>query len=312
MKRITIGLVLLAASAVPGCSWDEGLLIRNMRGRVFVPVEAITRDIQDADGNTVTIGPDIKLMGPVYLGVFPSVAPANVIERFPHPEVGPQYIDGVSGDAYPYGGTTVGDLRYPCLDFLTCKLVSGRYVDYDEMIDWFKTVGQPIVDPSGAEVEDGEYIQQTCFDLLAVTSDSEIRLTAYEDRNDDEKIDKLDLDFVDNGDGYYVADFTLWQQEFFWDQNQENCTPGEDCTGFSLWGWMDAPSTTTYQYTTCNPASGFINNWYNSNFYGGAAYVDTLNFPSTYITDGDYTAPEGHVWSDIYEEPDLYLDFVVQ
>lgn len=310
-----LSLVVLAAGFA-GCGWEEGLIINNMHGRVFVPAAAITRDIVDTEtGEVVTVGPDIRLLGPVYLGLFPSVEAENVVERYPHPEVGPQYIDNVPGNTYPYGGTTVGDLRYPCLDFLTCKLTSGRFVDYDDIVDWFSFVGQPVVDPGGAIVEDGSYIQQTCFDLLAVTSDAEVRLTAYEDRNEDGKLNELDLDFQDNGDGYYVADFTLWQQEFFWDQEEEaktGCTPGRDCTGFSLWGWMDAPSATTYQYTTCDPASGFINNWYNSFFYGGAAYSDTLNFPATYIADGDWTATEGYVWKDVYDEPDIYLDFEVK
>jgi hypothetical protein len=312
VERVALVLVLASAG---GCQWDEGLIIRNMRGRVFIPYEAMTRDIQDEDGNLVTIGPDPKLIGPVYLGLFPSVFPADVIERYPHPEVGPQYLDGIQGNAYPYGGTTIGDLRYPCLDFLTCKIASGRFVDWTDLLEWFRTIGQPIVDPDGQPVDDGEFIQQTCFDLLAVTSDREVQITAFDDRNDDGKLDKLDLDFVDNGDGYYVGEFTFWQQDYFWDVDQQEktgCTPGKDCTGFSLWGWMDAPSTTSYQYNTCNPEIGFLNNWYNSNFYGGASYLDTLNFPSSYITDGDWTAKEGYVWKDIYAEPDIYLDFLVE
>lgn len=306
------GVALAAAvlfGSLQGCAYDEGLLIANLKGRVFLPQEAAQRTIVLEDGTQETIE-DVRLIGPVYLGLFPSVYPANVVERYPHPEIGPQYLADVQGNTYPYGGTTLGDIRYPCFEFLKCKVTSGRYVDYDSIVDWFELIGQPIKDAGGEEVTDGEFLRQTCFELLSVTSDREVRLVA-EDRNDDATVDALDLDFVKEGD-YYVGEFTIWQQDFFWDQEQENCTPGVDCDGFSVWGWMDTPSTTEYVYSTCDPDLGFVNPWYNAQFPGGASFVDTLNFPSKYISDGDYTASEGYVWRDIYDEPDLYFDFLVQ
>lgn len=301
---------VVLGSALSGCAYDEGLLIANLKGRVMIPKEAATRTILDADGVPQVVE-DVRLIGPVYLGVFPSVLPANTIARYPHPEIGPQYLTDVQGNTYPYGGTTVGDLRYPCLEFLKCKMTSGRFTDYDNIIDWFEFVGQPIKDSTGEIITDGRFLQQTCFELLAVTSDKEVRLTAYIDKNGDGALDSLDLDFVKEGD-YYVADFTLWQQDFYWDQDQENCTPGLDCDGFSLWGWMDAPSTTEYSYSTCDADAGFVNPWYDAQFPGGASFSDTLNFPSKYIADGDWTATEGYVWRDIYDEPDLFLDYPVQ
>src|SRR6476646_2403664 len=105
MTRLQVPFAL-AMVLVGGCEYDERLLIQNMRGRVFVPVEAITRDVIKLDGSSETLGPDIKLLGPVYLGLYPSVLGANVIERYPHPEIGPQFIENVQGDTYPYGGTT--------------------------------------------------------------------------------------------------------------------------------------------------------------------------------------------------------------
>jgi hypothetical protein len=168
-----------------------------------------------------------------------------------------------------------------------------------------------VEDASGGIIVNGDEIQQTCFELLSVTSDAEIRLTAYEDKNGDGLLDALDLDFVEDGD-YFVADFTLWQQDFFWNQDQEDCTPGLDCDGFSVWGWMDAPSTIGYTYSTCDEEAGFVNPWYDAQFAGGGAFADTLNFPAKYIADGDWTASEGYVWKDIYAEPDIYLDFAVQ
>ncbi|MEQ1500865.1 MAG: hypothetical protein ABMB14_01475 [Myxococcota bacterium] len=294
---LVVGLAC-AAAAAPGCSYDEGLLIQNLTGRVLVPKEAATRSIAFSDGSTQTIT-DVRLLGPVYLGVFPSVAPENVIERYPHPTVGPQYREDVAGDAYPYGGTTVGDFRFACFEYLTCKVTTGRYSSYQDLVDWFKLIEQPITDASGTEVTSGEFIRQTCFDLLDVTSDEEVRLVG-------------DLDFEDDGGDYFVADFTLWQQEFFWDQAQENCTPGTDCTGFTLWGWMDAPSTSSYQFSTCDPSVGFQNEEYNADFFGGAPYSNVLNFPATYISAGDYVAGEPYVWNDLYAQPDLILDFAVQ
>lgn len=305
-------LVALAVAQAAGCAYEEGLLISNLRGRVIIPEEAVTRDIVGPDGEVSTIT-DIKLLGPVYLGLYPSVAAENVVERYPHPEVGPQFQEDVSGDAYPYGGTSIGDVRFTCFEFLRCKLVSGRFIDYQEMVEWFRFIDQPILDAAGAEVVSGDFIAQTCYDLLNVNGDDEVRLTAFEDRNGDEAIDELDLDFVyDEGEKAYVGEFTLWQQEMAWDQNQEDCTPGKDCRGFSLWGWVDAPSRESYQYSTCDPEAGFENRVYNADFNGGAAYPDLLNFPATYITTDDWVAAEPFVWSDQFAEPDLYLDFPVQ
>jgi hypothetical protein len=287
---------------------------------VIISQDQLTREIThtntDSTGavttTTDTIGPDVRLIGPVFLGLYSSIFPADVIQRYPYPEEGPQYLEGVEGNTYPYGGTTVGDLRYACIKDLACKMTSGRFETYQSMVDWFTEIGSPLTDDDGLPIESGELIEQTCFKLLNVTSDAEIRLTAYEDRNGDGKIDAKDLDFIDDGDGNYVADFTIYQQEFFWDQNQKGCTPGKNCNGFSLWGWMDSPSKEDYTFSTCDLTSGFQGIWYNTNFFGGAAYQDTLNFPSSYISSDDVTATEGYVWKNIYDEPDLYLDFVVQ
>ncbi|MEZ4239247.1 MAG: hypothetical protein R3F59_24455 [Myxococcota bacterium] len=302
----------VAGAALGGCVYDEGLEIANLRGRVIVPEEAVTRTLVLGDGTEQTIT-DIKLLGPVYLGLFPSVEPANVLERYPHPEIGPQFREDVPGDTYPYGGTTVGDLRFACFEFLRCKVVSGRFLDYQEIVEWFRYIEQPILDASGAEVNSGEFLAQACYDLLNVNTDDEVRITAYEDRNGDDVIDDKDLDFVyDEAEHAYVGDFEIYQQEMFWDQSAEGCEPGRDCPGFSLWGWMDAPSKSSFQYSTCNPTLGYRNQEYNANFTGGAAFPTLLNFPSTYITNDDWVASEPYQWNDKYAEPDIYLDFAVQ
>jgi hypothetical protein len=305
--NLLVALAVLAA----GCTFDEGLIIRNLTGTVRVKGEAATRTVLSADGTEVPLT-DAKFIGPVYLGLYPSVIPAGGIETYSHPERGPQYKEGIAGDTYPYGGTSIGDFRFSCFEELTCDVVSGRFVDFDDIIDWFTLVGVPVVDEAGLKVTNGDYMRQTCYDLLDVNTDREVRLTA-EDRNEDGKIDKMDLDFVQDGEDF-VAEFTIYQQEFAWDVNQEDCEPGVDCKGFSLWGFMDAPGP-SLNFTTCDGSSGanaIPVNDYDAQFVGGVPYKDILNSPSKYITSGDWVSNEGFQWDDIYEQPELVIDTEVQ
>ena len=315
---------LAAAGGMSGCQYDEGLLIHNMRGTIVVPRAAATRQITDEDGNTTEVV-DARNIGPIYVGVFPSVFPANVIDTFPHPEVGPVYLDGVQGDTYPYGGTTIGDLRFGCFDNLACKLVSGRHFDYESIIDWFSnTLNTPILDAEGREVDNGEYYRQVCFDLMEVTSDEEVYITVTSDQNNDGEINAADLDFKENADGDFEAEFVMWQQDFFWDQNAEDCTPGSDCPGFSVWAFMDGPSGVDSSFATCETDnnSGFQVNEYNVDFFGGRAEPDVLNAPSKYIGIGDWVSSEfkqggewvegAYRWDNIYAEPVIRLGHEVQ
>lgn len=310
MNRSILFAVL--ATQVTACAYDEGLLIQNLTGTVRLPAEAATGTVVAADGSQTTLT-DSKFIGPVYLGLYPSVVPAGGIERYTHPERGPQFKEGIVGDTYPYGGTSIGDFRFSCFEELTCDLVSGRYVDFDDIIDWFSLVGVPVTDEAGALVTNGDYMRQTCFDLLDVNTDAEVRLTAT-DRNEDNKIDAKDLDFVEQPDGSFVAEFTIYQQEFAWDVNQEDCEPGEDCKGFTLWGYMDAPNA-GLAYSTCNGGQGAnavpIND-YDAEFIGGAPFNDVLNQPSQYILPGDWVSNEGYQWDNIYDQPELNIDFEVQ
>jgi hypothetical protein len=323
MNTLTRSLPLLLVLLAPlagGCVYQEGLLISNLRGTIRIPKAAVDRTVSipsTTPGEEPTVEEivnDPRLIGPVFLGLYPFVHEADVVAQYPHPEMGPQYIEDTPGDAYPYGGTTVGDIRFACFEFLSCKVTSGRFEDYDDLLQWFDRIGQPITDASGALVTDGGFIQQTCFDLLAVTSDQEVRITAFEDLNDDGEINEKDLDFQEEGD-FWVAPFTLWQQEFFWDQEEEqsekSCTPGTDCTGFTLWGYMDSPDTSNFQFSSCETGAGNRYTRYNTEFYGGLPHNDLLNFPSKYITTGDWVVTEPFVWKDIYDEPELTLDFLV-
>lgn len=294
--------VLSVGSLLPlflsaGCAFDEGLVIENMRGKVYIPEAAATRELVREDGS-VDVVTDVALIGPVYLGLYASVRPPGEIEGYAHPEVGPQYIDGTPGDTYPYGGTTIGDLRYACFEYFQCKLTSGRYVDFDDLVSWFNdTLQLEITDAAGNTVGSGEFVRQTCYALLDVTTDAEVNVTATKDLNEDGKLDEMDLDFRPTGDGFYEADFTIWQQEYLQD--------------FSLWGFMDAPSSLSYIFSTCDPEQGVQENEYTSNFFGGRVHPDVLNQPAQYITEGDWVVTEGFVWKDVQDVPELYIDFEV-
>lgn len=319
MTRYTIPsalFVLLAAPSLGGCVYDEGLLIENLKGTIRLPEAAATRTLVREDGTSETVT-DARLIGPVYIGLFTEVYGPNVVERYPHPEVGPQFQTNTPGDTYPYGGTTVGDLRFACFEFLTCKLTSGRFVDFDDVIDWFEFIEQPLVDEAGTPIESGEYFRQVCYDILNVTSDEEVMITQTVDKNEDGEISVLDLDFVQDDDGSFVADFTIWQQELFWDKNQEeegDCIPGETCRGFEVWAFMDSPSTGSFQFSTCDGTQGFQNGEYNANFFGGRTYPDILNQPAQYISAGDWVATpsDDYEWADPYYQPEILIDYEVQ
>lgn len=319
MRNANLALVALALGA--GCRWEEGLIIENMTGMVVIPREAASRTI-DLPGEDPVDITDIKLIGPVYLGLFPGVE--SGLQKYLHPEMGPVYQDGVPGDTYPYGGTTLGELRFGCLEYLQCRMTSGRFQDWDDIVEWYNRVqpDDPMVDDQGQPVTTGDYLQQICYQKLEITSDYEARIVAAEDVNGDDAIDALDLDFVELSDadaayldglsendapieaGDFAGRFTLWQQEYF--QNDE------DGTGFSLWGWMDTPGTLNYQYSTCFNGGGYFDGEYNVNYYAGAAYPDLLNTPSKYIAAGDWVTGSAWTYSAVDDEVVLVLDYEVQ
>lgn len=299
MTRVT----LIASLALLGaCKYDEGLVIRDITGTVTLPEDAATRTVTHTDGTDHDITDDPRLLGPVYLGLYPSVREG--LYEYSHPEIGPVFQTGVPGDTYPYGGTSVGDFRYACFQQLTCRVVSGRFVDFDDMVGWFNDeLDQPFTDAFGNKVDNGEYVRQTCYDLLHYTSDEEIRITATEDKNEDGSLDAGDLDFVQQNDGTWEAEFTIWQQEYF-----ENA---EDGTGFTLWGWMDAPSE-SFRFSTCNPEEGYYQTEYNAEYYAGVQYDILLNRPAQFISGGDYVSSEGFVFGSPDDSPTLTLDYKVK
>lgn len=284
--RIVAIVALVATGA--GCTWDDGLIIENLTGKVIIPREAATRELPAADGGTEIVT-DPRLIGPVILGVYPGVDTTSL--AYPHPIVGPSFRPGQPGDTYPYGGTSVGDFRFACTEFLACRVVSNRYTSYDDLLVWFRDrLGLVVPDRNGDPVTTGDYIRQQCMEMLRVTADDEIRIIASDQDGDGTVTDK-DLDFVENEDGDFEGTFTLWQQEFY---------KSDDGVGMSLWGWMDAPSDGGFRYSTCDPNQGYQQVWYDQQFFGGRQFSDVLNQPSQYIGAGDWVATEPH----IYEEWD--------
>jgi hypothetical protein len=295
MRSMIFGFALLG-----GCAYDEGIIIGDMTGTIVLPREAATRTFTHSDGSSETVT-DARLIGPVYIGYFPGVEVGS--QGYTSPVQGPVFQEGQPGNTYPYGGASIGDIRFPCVEALKCRVVSGRYVNFDEIVSWFNdTLQSPIADPYGNVIQSGDYIAEQCFDVLNYVDESEIRLTASEDRNDDGVIDKLDLDFVEQADGTFAAQFTVRQQEYF--QSDEG-------VGFTLWGWMDAPSEASYQFSTCDMNDGFQQGQYNSNFFAGRPYRALLNAPTQFIADGDWVASEGYVYSSADDTPTLNLDFRV-
>ncbi|MFK7930171.1 MAG: hypothetical protein AB8H79_18410, partial [Myxococcota bacterium] len=186
----------------------------------------------------------------------------------------------------------------PCLSDLVCRVTSGRYGDYDDLVDWYATYYQdPILDKAGVEVQSGEYIRQTCFQELRATSDEEVRFTATVDRDENGTIDTNDLQFVENADGDMEAEFTIFQQEFV--------------PGFKLWGWMDSPSPVDGRLNTCDPLAGFNGGDYNDQFTGGVQRNDLLNYPNDHIQQGDWVVSDPFVYETVEDDVVLTLDFEV-
>ncbi len=290
------------------CTYEEPFQIENLSGTVVVPRAAATREIVDPDGVVQPPLTDSRFIGPIYLGLYASMLGPNEVASYPHPEVGPQ-IGDVQSDAYPYGGTTVGDLRFACFEALSCKVVSDRFVDFDDVVSFFKdTLYLPFEDAAGEVVESGDLMRHTCYDLLEVYTDEEVNLTAS-DENEDGKIDDLDLQFQENADGDFAAEFTIWQQEMVYDNDDvEN-----DAAAFSLWAFADQPSATEFNFVTCDDSNGaglFIGE-YAEEYYGGRVRQDVLNVPSNYITGGDYVASEAFVWENADDRPVITLDWEV-
>lgn len=270
---------LLLAVVAQACTYDENLPQVDIKGTVVVPRAAATRMVLDTRTGVETEVVDARFIGPVFLGAYSDIR--NDLFEYPHPATGP-IIGGVPGNTYPYGGGTVGVFDYACYTSTLCKVVTGRYTDYNSLLDFFaNTVGAPITDDQGAEVQSAEYFRTSCYDLFEYTEDNELLFLAGEDG----------LNFKENADGDFEAEFTMWRVNYY--------------AGMKIWGWMDAPDS-NFDFTTCDPANGQQFNQYSSNFTTGSSHIDLLNYPSNYIDIGDYVVSEPFELT--YADADAYRE----
>jgi hypothetical protein len=271
----------LAVIAITGCTFDEHLPQVDVRGTVVLPREAAVFTVTDAKTGDTEEVEDVRAIGPVILGVFPSISADDF--GYPHPEMGPIIVEGTPGNTYPYGGGTVGRYDFACFSDLSCRIVTGRFKDFDDILNWYSdTLGDPVVDEFGQVVDSDEYFRAYCYELFEMTTDRELSfLSEYLDTDGNIV---SDLDFQQNADGDYEAEFDLWQVTYEKDMK--------------IWGWMDSPSE-NFTFSTCDLDRGQENNEYSNDYYYGANFTDLINFPSKYIYDGDWTVQDPYVFTEL-------------
>lgn len=323
MSRSSNALVLALTGllAGAGCSYQEGLVIEDLTGTVVIPGEFISSG-QVVDGVPTQV-PDPKLIGPVYLGLYAGSVEANVTTSYPYVSTGPVFdTENTVGDAYPYGGTSIGMLRSTCLEALQCKVATGRFVDYDELLEYVSQYGE-VVDFVGDPITTGDDLKNTCMAALDYVEDYQLGLVAV-DENGDEVVDENDLDFVLREDGNYEAEFNIWQQEYF-EGVPYGAGPDAETQGFTLWGFMDAPAAGDGTFSTCDTSG---RNGENPESYSQPVYNmfamsrDILNRPNNYIRVGDVVSGVqdqaggngdiGYIFHDPDETPELWLNFQVE
>lgn len=279
------GLTLLVFLA--GC-YQENLPQIDIAGKVVLPRAAATRTVPVVDDQGSVTGTtevtDPRLLGPVFLGAYSGIDTTAFV--YPHPAMGP-VINGVPGNAFPYGATTVGRFDFACYEFLACKVTTGRFTSYADMLDYFANVlATPVVDVYGTEIEAGSTFQQRCYDYFNITSDEEVSFLGPES-------------FTENADGDFEGSFLMAHTTYV--------------EGMSFWGFMDAPTvdpvspSSNGSFSTCNATAGRQYVEYDQDFYEGAPYADVLNVPSYYIYVGDWVADGSTVMTSPDEEPTINL-----
>lgn len=258
-------LALVTVAALGGCYDEEEFITqRDLTGTVRIPVSMLDDlTIERDDGTLQTVSGDFRMLGPVYIGVYAGIA--DGIYSYPHPEIGPVLDEDTEGNAYPYGGTSVGRFDFGCYEELACKMVTGRFSDYDDVIDFFSNrLESPIENQFGNEVSDGLEYRERCYELQYLTGDNEVRFVGP-------------LDFEQQGDEL-VAEVTIYDTDFR--------------EGVQVWGWVDMPDP-SFRFSTCNDNSGDRAFYYDQNYLVGTNYQNLLNFPGTYIGPGDIVADGG-------------------
>jgi hypothetical protein len=285
--RITL---ILLAGLVMGCEFQEVLQERDLKGTVRIPKEALEITLIDDEGVERIVSGDIRMLGPVYLGAFPSVEEGHY--AFQHPEMGPILDADYPGDTYPYGGTTIGRFDFGCYEQLVCKVVTGRYESYDDVLDFFRDVVQDeIKGPDNKPVGSGEEYQERCFETQYLTSDDEL---AFVDGDPHEDVRPYFKPYFEEDGDDFVADVVIPH------------TLVEK--GMQLWGWVDMPSA-KFDFVTCDEGDGRFFNRYSEQYYLGTSYPDVLNYPGLYIDDGDWVVNDAPTITNPDKDFELILDF---
>jgi hypothetical protein len=260
---------MISVVSMLACAFDEKVPEVDIQGVLRIPVEAASRypvTLGD-DDVTLEVGEltaDVRFIGAVYLGAYSGID--TISFDYPHPAMGPS-IDGQLGDTYPYGGTTVGRFDFACYQAVACRVVTGRFTSFGDVIDYFaNSLGKPIENVLGEEVVTEDAYREECYDYFEITTDAELAFIG-------------EPQFVRDGD-YFVADFKMPH------------TLGVD--GAWIWGFMDAPEIDRLQtdsngtFTTCNPSVGRNRTDYNETTIEGRTEYEVLNEPSRYISPGDW------------------------
>ncbi len=281
--RTLVALLLLPLVA---CRYEEVIPEKDLVGKVVIPRAAATQFAINADGTLGEEIVDVRLIGPVYLGAYSAIDTEAF--PFPHPSMGPVITSDYPGNTFPYGGTTIGRFEYGCYESTACRVTTGRFTGYDDVLDYFQNVlGDPVTDRRGEQVDSPSTMQQACFDYHRVTTDAEIAFVG-------------EPDFVENADGNFEASFSMPHTVFV--------------EGMVIWGWMDAPRITldagdvNGQFSTCDSATGRQVTEYDQDFFQGRTRYDLLNYPSLYIYEGDYVADGAAV---VQTVPEKAEDLVV-
>ena len=283
-------LTILTASLLGGCAYNEQIRETEIKGKLVVPRAAATRNVKAStdplDLSTVPLE-DPRLLGPIYIGAYSAIDENS--RPYPIPYQGP-VIDGEEGDTFPYGGTGVGRFDFACYKFLACKVTTGRFADYEDMMDYFANVLQnPIKDNQGVVLTSDVAFEQQCLDYYYEVASDNMAFIGPSD-------------FTLEGDNY-VAEFELFHTTFV--------------PGMAVWGFMDAPQISADKldlngtFSTCSASGGRTVYKYDQTYDEGGAYTDILNRPTQYIDVDDWVTTGVTVGDDPSAEITLNLDIPI-
>jgi len=273
------------------CRYEESIPEKDLFGKVIIPRAAATQQPILADGTLGEPVTDPRFIGPVYLGAFAAIDTAAF--PYPHPAMGPVITSAYPGNTFPYGGTTIGRFEFGCYESIACRVTTGRFKDYADVLDYFANLlGDPVTDSRGEVVDSPSTMQQACFQYHRATSDSEIAFVGEDS-----------LNFEENEDGDFVGSFRMPHTIF-----EENMV---------IWGWVDTPRLSVAagdvdgQFSTCDSSQGRQVNTYDQSYFQGRTQYDLLNFPSLYVYEGDFVADGSTVVTSPDEELTVNLNIPV-